>query len=498
MNTSARNLLEKIMIFSTVTSFMLSILIIFDKCVVSETERPYLFSWFTYASVVFSGLVFMLNLQIMVNEKTKIGAHIRFIILYLIFILVISFFLGTMDVPYLIIPALIFLYFFESSINDLFIFHDSFTYEYQGKKGKELIEFLFHNNFSALEFAKKMNSTRSFLFVMGFIQFVVLLIPNLVKLNIPILAYVFAFIFYFSLFIIFIMIGLFNKESYYAFLGFDEIVENPRGLYKVVCLIFTAALFFSVAIASNHALINIPKIDDQIVELRENYIPPERSFDVTPPTFDMDVDFDIIPGESKPDKLAGILKTVYKILKIAGIICIAVGGLILFIRPFFSDAWKAFIREKRLYHFFKKVLQDFKELIITLFSGKKDRQIYSTVSAKNFSDSMKDFLKGTGKSREKKAELDRLTKVFMNIINWGSKRDVIYKKSLAPAEYTTLLEQYFLFNSDAVDADKYSAICKKLGEIYEKALYDKDLLTKDEEKQFTDSADLLFSYGNKK
>ena len=107
------------------------------------------------------------------------------------------------------------------------------------------------------------------------------------------------------------------------FVTFKEKTFLPYNVIKQVvlksptklCLIFTAALFFSVAIASNHALINIPKIDDQIVELRENYIPPERSFDVTPPTFDMDVDFDIIPGESKPDKLAGILKTVYKILK---------------------------------------------------------------------------------------------------------------------------------------------------------------------------------------
>ena len=82
---------------------------------------------------------------------------------------------------------------------------------------------------------------------------------------------------------------------------------------------------------------------------------------------------------------------------------------------------------------------------------------------------MEAFLKASKKSKEKKAELDRLTKKFMLLIDWGTGQGIEYTKNLAPAEYTQLLN-----NKSALEA----------GQLFEKALYDKECLTSQEEKDF--------------
>lgn len=491
MGKNAKVILERIMIFSAVTAFMLSFMTVFECCVISELERPYLFSWFTYAITVFSGLVFMIVLELFVNEKTKLGVHLRFILFYLIAILVLSFFLGTEDVPYLLIPITIVHYFLESTVNDIFVYHDYFTEGYNGKTGKELVEYLFHNNVAALEFAAKRNSTRNTLFVLGFGQFVLLLIPSLLKLQVPFLSYIFALIFYFSLFIIFMMIGIFNTESYYAFLGFDSVVKNERKQYKLVSLIFIAGLLLALLFSSHHALINIPKISERTYELQKTY-QYQDSFndeDLPRPDFEM---FSIPAKDRKPSRLAGILKIIGKIAKITGICVAGIFLLFLIFRPFFSAQWRAFLKEKRLYHFLLKIWGDFKVFVKALFTGKTADELYSTVGARTFSESIKEFIRGSKKSRAKKAELDRLTKQFMLLINWGSKRNVIYRKNLAPAEYTALLSVYFTEHSEK----NYIKFCEKTGSLYEKALYDKTLLSPQEEQMFSESVDNILAFGN--
>lgn len=492
MNSNGKIILERLMIFSAVTAFMLSFLLIFECCVLSEIQRPYLFSWFTYTVTVISGLVFMIVLELFVNEKTKFGVHLRFILFYLVFVLIISFFLGTLDVPYLLIPVLIVHYFLESTVNDIFVYHDYFTEGYEGKSGKELIEYLFHNNVAALEFASKRNSSRGTLFILGFIQFVLLFIPNLLKHHVPVLAYVFALIFYFSLFIIFMMLGIFNSESYYAFLGFDTVVKNERKHYKMVIFIFLSALLLALLLSSNHALVNIPKFSQRTYELQKNYELPDYSNDADLPRSDFDEMFSIPVKNRKPSRLAGILKVMAKILKVIGIVLAGALGLFILIRPFFSDSWKQFRKEKRLYHFLRKIWNDFKDFVKAIFTGQKPDGLYSTVSSRNFSDAIKDLIHNSKKSKAKKAELDRLTKQFMYLINWGTKRKILYTKNLAPAEYTAKLSVYFSKHF----TNNYMDFCEKAGVLYEKALYDKELLSQSEDEQFINSIDEILASGN--
>ena len=91
------------------------------------------------------------------------------------------------------------------------------------------------------------------------------------------------------------------------------------------------------------------------------------------------------------------------------------------------------------------------------------------------------------KSKEKQKELDRLTKLFVKIIDWGEKQGVAYRVQLAPAEYTAGCASYLCSQDD-------TSLCKALktcGSIFEKALYDKDVLSAEEEGQFRDAIETV-------
>ena len=123
---------------------------------------------------------------------------------------------------------------------------------------------------------------------------------------------------------------------------------------------------------------------------------------------------------------------------------------------------------------FKNIFGEIKAFFKNLFKRKIRLPVVNTESARLFSKEMEEYLKFTRKSKEKKAELDRLTKQFMKIIDRGTANGVEYTKNLAPAEYTELLN-----NENAITA----------GALFEKALYDKECLTKEEEKSFYDNVD---------
>ena len=89
-----------------------------------------------------------------------------------------------------------------------------------------------------------------------------------------------------------------------------------------------------------------------------------------------------------------------------------------------------------------------------------------------------DFLKKAKRSKEKTAEIDRLTKHFMRLIDWGQAHNIKYRDNLAPAEYTALIN---------------SPEAALAGILFEKALYDKNVLTASEEKDFVDAVKTIIS-----
>ena len=60
----------------------------------------------------------------------------------------------------------------------------------------------------------------------------------------------------------------------------------------------------------------------------------------------------------------------------------------------------------------------------------------------------------------------------MKIIDWGQSKGIKYKTNLAPAEYTALIN---------------TETAKLAGQLFEKALYDKNILSAEEEKAFIEA-----------
>ena len=93
---------------------------------------------------------------------------------------------------------------------------------------------------------------------------------------------------------------------------------------------------------------------------------------------------------------------------------------------------------------------------------------------------MEELLQKSKKSKEKRAELDRLSRVFVKLIDWGEEHDIHYTKNLAPAEYTSLFHNK---NADIA------------GILFEQALYAKEPLTIQQEDDFNKAVELVCNSG---
>ena len=175
-----------------------------------------------------------------------------------------------------------------------------------------------------------------------------------------------------------------------------------------------------------------------------------------------------------------ILEIIFEFIKYAAIVAIAGAVLYFFIKPFFTRHWRVFWSEGKLIRFLRDVWSDIKNFFRFIFSKDDSSQAYSTVQAKSFQDSMLDFLKKAKRSKEKTAEIDRLTKQFMRLIDWGEAHKIHYRVNLAPAEYTDLIAKYF-------QTEDNKEASSNAGQLFEKALYDKEVLTAEEEKLFIES-----------
>ena len=159
---------------------------------------------------------------------------------------------------------------------------------------------------------------------------------------------------------------------------------------------------------------------------------------------------------------------------LAGVIIIAI--LWFFLNPFIKRTFSGVFKSVNLKAIFKRFFTAVGQMFKKLFHLHIKLPQIKSANAKRFGSEMSEYLKKSKKSKEKKAELDRLTKKFMLIIDWGTERGFEYTKNLAPAEYTELLN-----NENA----------RKAGLYFEKALYDKECLSQEEEKEFNRLVEIL-------
>lgn len=476
MQGTFERIFERILVFTTSTSLILTATGIFSTVLNNYEVDKVFIDLFVYIVLGASGLIFSLVLQIFALEKIKSAMHVVFIVFYEIAVLVIAALFGQGYAPYILIPALLVQYFIGVGINDMFIYHDRFLYECESYNGKDLETYLFHNNLLAIDLTEKTKGQQAVLFGLSVIMFIILVFGKLSQGYFNLLITLLVIVFYLSIMLCYYTLGLFKNDVFYAFLGFKDYIADKKRLLRSVFLIFLLAFGLALLISSNKALLKINYfLSEYDEQLNDNQPIQREDFEYIPlPDLNFEEDFG---REARPNL---IIELIFEFIKYAAIVAIAGSVLYFFIKPFFTKHWRVFWTEGKLITFLRDVWSDIKNFFRFIFSKDDSKQAYSTVQARSFQDSMMDFLKKAKRSKEKSEEIDRLTKLFMRLIDWGEAHKIHYKANLAPAEYTELIAQYF-------QTDDNKAAAKNAGNLFEKALYDKEILTREEESLFAEA-----------
>ena len=475
-------ILERLIVFTVSTSLMLVAMGVFSSALNNYEVDKIFIDLFVYLVIGISGIIYSLVLQIFALEKIKSAMHIIFIFFYIVIVLVIAAVLGEGYAPYILIPALFVQYFIAVGINDMFILHDKFLYECETYNGKELETYLFHNNLSAIDLTEKTKTQEVVLFGVSVAMFIILVFGKLADGYFNLLIDILVVVFYLSILLCYFTLGLFRNDVFYAFLGYKDYVPDQKRLFRSVLLVFLVSVGLGLLISSDKALIKINYFLKEYNEQLEDKPPVYKdNFDFTPlPDFDFEEAFG---KEAKP---IWFLEFLVRIIKY-GVIVFLSGSVIYFLfKPFFSSHWKTFWAEGRIVKFMRSLWEDIKNFFRFIFSKANPNQPYSTVQSRKFRDSMMDFLKKAKRSKEKEDEIDRLTKHFMKLIDCGEAKGINYKQNLAPAEYTALIKEKF-------ETDENKAAANNAGQLFEKALYDKNVLTSQEETLFVESINKLIS-----
>ena len=448
--------MAKGLVYLTITSFMIALMAMITPA-----------NWVGFLMLGLSGLAFLLIHQIFAKEKIKPYLHSVVIFFYVLFAVFICWITRQLNLPYILIPFLVIQYLLQYTLNNLYVYHDSFIKECGQLHGKDLEAHLFHNNLSAIDFGAKAKVAQYLLTILPLAMVLIIYVFLRSGHSLTLFSLIFILLFFAGDFFNFFMIGLFRNDVFFGFLGFRNYINNKKRLLRSVLVILGAACIFGLFFSSNNALIRItvgmmpaPLVSEQHTEIgqyepMEFYNPAEDLAKLFPEKKR------IIP-EWFWDLLFGIIKW-------AAISALCLGVIIFLLKPFFSAHWKEFWKEGRLFKFLKSVFRDIREFIRSIFTRSAPDQPYATVQSQKFGEGIKDFLKKAGRSKEKNAEIDRLTKHFMKLIDWGQAHEIKYSQNLAPAEYTAL------FKNESADL---------AGKLFEKALYDKNILTAEEEKQF--------------
>ena len=256
--------------------------------------------------------------------------------------------------------------------------------------------------------------------------------------------------------------------------GFSNVFDLRLRIIFVSVLIFSGSFLIGLAVSSNHSPLKLSYLLFFLNLFNKN------STNTAAP----------VPIQTNDDIIARRMQEIQSLQtamtdtdnsssQVFAIICGAffiICILWFFLSPFIKRTFANVFRGVDLKSIFTKFFKAVGEIFKKLFHLRLKMPVINSANARRFGNDMAEFLKTSRKSKEKKAELDRLTKKFMLVIDWGTEHGFEYTKNLAPAEYTQLLK-----NENAIKAGLY----------FEKALYDKECLSQEEEKDFNSQIEQL-------
>ena len=468
---------ERTMIFSSVTSLLFTAISIFTN-LTSKSKPIYTESaLLLYVAAAILSLIFFLIFNYFFDSKSKSANIFRLFIFSMLFVGIGCVLLRGFVNPAVLIILSIIAFFLYTIVFPPFYYYSDFEAQCEGKSGERIAKDLYKDKFVGEDFLQKQkSSTFVFLIIQLFVLCFLCALPFITYQK-TILTYIFALLFFLSSTFIMHLLSIYKREVYYAFMGFEEQWSHRQNILRFSVLLIAIGLLFGAAFSSNKALVklNLKQRDFYYVEKRPPKPVQHIEIPEAPPAENLDLEN--MFGEYKP---IINLEVLFVILEILGIALIAFGILLFLARPFVSGSFFEYMRQHRIKDFFREFMTNFKELMWDFFHRKKNKEAYVKSDSQMLKKTIEAFLKSSKKTKEKKAELDRLTNLFMKVIDWGQRHAVPYSQNLAPMEYSEKLADYLRLNAEAANVDTVLLT----GRLFEKSLYSDRLLTRNEEDEY--------------
>ncbi len=466
-------LVERFFIFAVISTFIFCVLC-FIRDITVANDREFLVIY-TFIAVLITQIISFVVIAFYFNEKSKVSNFVRFFAFYMLFIAIILFFTGRWISGPLVFIATAVQTILYYKVFEPFFEHDCFELQCVEKNNSSLQKELFDYNMHLSQSAIGYRQNRTLFVIMGAVLalFAGICITSQTPLSFITL---FLFLAYFVCASVhFFLYAYYVREASFASNGFANVFDFRFRTIGTSVIIFAICFLIGILVSSNHSPLKLyyllyffklfkgkevtdpepvapePELDAYEIRLREIRAIQEAMSD---------------HNTQKNDYFA-IICGLFFVISIAWF----------FLKPIISKQFYALLKDKDIKGAFKRLFINVKEFFKSIFRPRL-RHSSSGLSehSRYFMNEMDELLSKSKKSKEKRAELDRLTKVFVKLIDWGEEHDIVYAKNLAPAEYTSLFN-----NKNAEIA----------GLLFEQALYAKEPLTKEEEKDFNKAVEAV-------
>ena len=457
---------ERLLIFLTVNSFFSCLLFMLrDICISNNVDTINL----TTILVVFVSAIIIYSIFIIFfNEKSSTANFFRLLFFYAlisggIFFLLRHFIYFSGIVAFICMIAQAILY---KKILEAFFSHDTFEIHCEAKNNSQLQKELYDYNIYLSDAAAGYKQNRSILLILMCVLIIGAGVCIGSNFTLSFFSIFLLFVFFICVASNFFLYSHYVREATFASNGFVNVFDYRLRIFFTSILICAVCFLLGLALSSNHSLIKLSWFFN-LFNKKSNY----TGGAAPAPLPELD------PYEQRLNEIRAIQQAYAdagnnKSNNILAIICgsfFVIGIAWFFLKPFITKVFGNAIKNADLKSVFKRFFSTIAKVFKKLLHLKIRPAVYSSANAERFKNDMTEFLKTSRKSKEKKAELDRLTTQFMKIIDWGEMNGIHYTKNLAPAEYTQQLS-----NKNAELA----------GNLFEKALYAKECLTKEEEAEF--------------
>ena len=456
---------ERFFIFAVISSFMFCALSFIRDFTVASNREFYVF--YTYIAILITQIVSFVIIAVYFNQKSTVPNFIRFFILYMILIAVILFFTRqwvSFILTFIATAIQTILYF---NVFAPFFEHDCFEIQCIAKNDSSLQKELFDYNMHLSASAIGYRSNRTLFVVLGVILslFACICIASETKISLFTIS---LFLTYFVCAgVHFFLYAYYVREAAFASNGFANVFDFRFKTIGTCIIIFAICFAAGLLVSSNHSPLKLyyllyffklfkgKDVADPVPVVPE----PELS----------EYEKRLLEIRAIQDAMSESTKQRNDLFPIICGIFLVVFVAWFFLKPIVTKKLQTLLRNTDLKGVFKRFFVNIKSFFKNIFRLRLKHSPVMSEKSRYFMDEMEELLSKSKKSKEKRAELDRLTKVFVKLIDWGEEHDIEYAKNLAPAEYTALFK-----NPDADIA----------GLLFEQALYAKEPLTKDQENDF--------------